>query len=536
MAKMKKGPKILLILIILGVIGALAYRFIVPMVEEYQSDKKTAKDKEELYKESGRLTGEAEHVVKVAGDPWSGYSTFRNNPDFVKRLYKKGIECRYIDKEEYYDQSNRFRALRSGDIDIAVTTIDAYLVAGGPDYSGVIIFIIDESDGGDSIILGPRYKSFDDLPAGARVSYSEATPSEFLLDYAAIRFANLDLSTMELVPVVEAGEAYDKLKRGQVDMAVVWEPYTSSAEREIPGSTRIFDTGDRSDDVIIDIAVANRNFVVRNGQVLQDFVKAYFDTIKYYSLQKIKHANFIAKDAGKAQDMDVGRKILEGIDFVDLEENLFLWFGQGDIPAKIPKQIEKTAELLVIRSKMDRGDVPRPAASIINDRFLVALKGELEDEKKAIAQFDKTISPELDKPEEKTYEFEEIAPEEVDRQTRRIGELEVMKIRFRAGSAEVDPTAQDILDVFAETMREFPSLYCSVDGYTSSEGDLRMNKNLSKMRAFAIVNYLANEHGFPKQRFFARGHGPTNLIYKSNGEEDRIRSRRTEFVLREKKM
>src|SRR5262245_25771714 len=97
-------------------------------------------------------------TFKVAADPWSGYSTFRKEPRFAAALAKDQITLEYLDEEKYYDQNERLRALAAGEIDLALTTLDAFLQFGakhlqGGQYPGTIIFGIDESAGGDAIFL-----------------------------------------------------------------------------------------------------------------------------------------------------------------------------------------------------------------------------------------------------------------------------------------------------------------------------------------------------------------------------------------------
>src|SRR5688572_3992155 len=89
-------------------------------------------------------------TFEVAADPWSGYSTFRKEPRFAAALARDQITLRYLDDEKYYDQNERLRALAAGEIDLALTTLDAFLQFGAQhlqagQYPGTIIFGVDES-------------------------------------------------------------------------------------------------------------------------------------------------------------------------------------------------------------------------------------------------------------------------------------------------------------------------------------------------------------------------------------------------------
>src|SRR5262245_43159710 len=49
-------------------------------------------------------------TFKIAGDPWSGYSTFRKGSQLHAQLAKEQITVEYIDDEKYYDQNERMAA------------------------------------------------------------------------------------------------------------------------------------------------------------------------------------------------------------------------------------------------------------------------------------------------------------------------------------------------------------------------------------------------------------------------------------------
>jgi hypothetical protein len=120
-------------------------------------------------------------ILKVAADPWSGYSTFRKEPRLASALAKVHVEVQYLDDPKYYDQDERLRALADGEIDLALTTLDAFLQFGSRhqkagQYPGAILFGIDESAGGDAIFLSRGRASFDDVKR-----HAQRTPLGFRL-------------------------------------------------------------------------------------------------------------------------------------------------------------------------------------------------------------------------------------------------------------------------------------------------------------------------------------------------------------------
>src|SRR5688572_11024108 len=194
-------------------------------------------------------------TIRVTGDPWSGYSTFRGEPRLAEALAKERITLDYLEAEKCYDQNERMRAVGSGEIDLALTTLDAFLQHGakhrqGQDNPGVILFGIDESAGGDAIFLAKGRKSFDEVTASDKVCFAEGTPSEHLWDFASLSFAALESELEKRVGVV-AEDCWKKLEAEEVQIAVLWQPFTAIAEKS--GYAKVFATGGQADDVILDI-------------------------------------------------------------------------------------------------------------------------------------------------------------------------------------------------------------------------------------------------------------------------------------------
>jgi OmpA-OmpF porin, OOP family len=475
-------------------------------------------------------------MIRVAGDPWSGYSTFRNEPRLAAELAKSDVGIEYIDDENLYDQDNRMQALAAGKLDVALTTIDAFLQHGvkhkkGGLYPGVILWNIDESNGGDAIFLSKDKKSFDDVKPSDKVCYSTGTPSEHLWDFASLSFAHLG-DHLKTDNGVVAADCWEKLKSGKVQVAVLWQPFTAIAEKQ--GYPKVFATGGQADDVIIDVLVANRDYVIKQQETLGKLARAYFRTIDGYLKDADGHAKFITADCGAdcANDATLGRAVLEGIDFLTYEENMCLWWGHCGTPTKMIDRLNKTGRLLSAKGKIPAGNLPQPTA-ILNDSFLVAMKKEMEDQKKLAAEVSgantKVEAPVMAvKEKEYAYAAEKTKTDE----SADVGTLQLPNIYFAEGKATMDANAQSVVDGIADRLRSFPALCVRVYGHTNSVGQAAANKKLSEQRAQAIVNYLKSVDGiaFPTSRFDVAGFGSEQPI-KKNGQEDKDASRRTEFKL-----
>jgi outer membrane protein OmpA-like peptidoglycan-associated protein len=473
-------------------------------------------------------------TFRVAGDPWSGYSTFRREPRFAAALAKDNIAVQYLDEEKYYDQNERLRALAAGELDLALTTLDAYLQFGAKhlqngQYPGAIIFGIDESAGGDAIFLSRAHGSFDDVKPTDAVCFAAGTPSEHLWDFASLSFSALNADLPRDLGVV-AKDCWDKLEKGAVQVAVLWQPYTALAEKA--GYPKVFSTGGQADDLILDVAVASRSVIESKRARLQQLVAAYFKTIDGYARDRAAHSAFITGDCGAdcAADVALGSAVLEGIDFLSLEENSCLWFGLCDKPGKLGPRVEKTARLLVAKGKLDRNLVP-PAQSISAPQFLATLKeAQLGDARLARS----VLGPDSEQQPAKHFQLEE---REYDytvpgAEGAPVGKLQMPNVAFPEASYMITPEAQQTIGIIAETLRSFPALCVRIAGHTNSTGDAHANRALSKLRAMAIATQLTriDPKAFPKERFDVRGHGSERPILV-DGQEDKAASRRTEFTL-----
>ena len=475
-------------------------------------------------------------VIRIAGDPWSGYSTFRGEPRLAAELGKAKLRIEYVDDPALYDQDARMKALAEGTIDAAVTTIDAFLQHGTKHrvdglYPGVIVWNIDESNGGDAIFLDKGRTGFDSVRPTDKVCYSTGTPSEHLWDFASLSFANLG-DKLATDNGVVASDCWKKLTEGKVQIAVLWQPTTAIALKA--GYPKAFSTGGQADDVIIDVFVVGRKYLAKQAATVTALARSYFSVIDSYLLDPVAHAAFVTKDCGPdcAGDESLGKAVLEGIDFLTYQENMCLWWGHCDAPSKMAERITKTARLLTAKNKLPASEVPAPD-TILDDHALAELQRELKTQSELAADVvgkDTQIKAPKLEAHEKTYRY--LASSAQNDPSRDVGTLRLPSIYFPEGSAQLDQNARSVVAVIAEQLQAFPALCVHVHGYTSSSGNPDKNRQLSEARAHAIADYLwsLDKAMFQRSRFDVRGFGSAAPIMRDN-VEDFTASRRTEFKL-----
>jgi outer membrane protein OmpA-like peptidoglycan-associated protein len=103
-------------------------------------------------------------------------------------------------------------------------------------------------------------------------------------------------------------------------------------------------------------------------------------------------------------------------------------------------------------------------------------------------------------------------------------------VRFRSGSAQIDPASYSILDQVALTLKANPDIKrVRIEGHTDDTGSREVNIQLSKARASAVREYLIAK-GVKPDRLRSEGYGPDKPIATGSSPESRAKNRRVEFI------
>ncbi|HEV7762435.1 MAG TPA: hypothetical protein VGO78_25675, partial [Acidimicrobiales bacterium] len=248
----------------------------------------------------------------VEGDAWSGYAPFRD----PKLLDGTAYSLVYV---EQVCQDVRAADLSAGRADIAVTTLDQYLLQAP---AATVVGVIDQSRGADALALGtvehPELDSVDDIPAlvdqfaqdGHKpvLAYTGSSPSEMLLNELANTTELLRLSDFELVSVDQSATAYDMLSKDEAQLAVIWEPDTSTARAA--GYTITLSSADVPDS-IVDVIVASDELIARDPAAVQATVSSFYRRMDGYLADPEALEAFYAEDGGL--DAQAAGSLIAGI-------------------------------------------------------------------------------------------------------------------------------------------------------------------------------------------------------------------------------
>jgi len=105
-------------------------------------------------------------------------------------------------------------------------------------------------------------------------------------------------------------------------------------------------------------------------------------------------------------------------------------------------------------------------------------------------------------------------------------------INFKVGSAVLLPEGKQNLDTIAQTALTTKGYLIEVTGFASSDGDEKKNKELSRRRAQAVLDYLIETHNIPLRRIGTSfGFGEAQAIADNSTREGREQNRRVEVKL-----
>jgi outer membrane protein OmpA-like peptidoglycan-associated protein len=105
-------------------------------------------------------------------------------------------------------------------------------------------------------------------------------------------------------------------------------------------------------------------------------------------------------------------------------------------------------------------------------------------------------------------------------------------INFKVASAVLSPEGKQNLDTVAQTALTMKGYLIEVTGFASSDGDEKKNKELSRRRAQAVLDYLIETHNIPLRRIGTSfGFGEGQAIADNSTREGREQNRRVEVKL-----
>ena len=111
--------------------------------------------------------------------------------------------------------------------------------------------------------------------------------------------------------------------------------------------------------------------------------------------------------------------------------------------------------------------------------------------------------------------------------------ISLENIQFAPDSAELLDTEKAKLDQITGILRRFGDRDILVGGHTALAGGEEGRMRLSRERAGAVADYLADQGARPPDRIVLRAYGAERPLGDNNTEEGRRRNRRVEITILE---
>ena len=514
---MKQSTLGILILIFLAIAGVVGYKVLLPMLTE-KAQRKTSDARG------------SSATIRIAGDNYLGY-WFITSPEMRKRAAQKGTQIDFKnDGGAYADRLARFA---NKEYDCIVLPVNSYLEHGQQyKYPGVIVAGISESKGADGIVapssIMPMGSTVNELNNASLVFvFTGESPSSFLID---LTIANFNLDALQYgdswkIPVGSSREVYDRAKRGEGDIFVLWEPDLSKA-LDLPGMRYVFGS-DKFAGYIIDVFVFHRDFIKKHPQRARTFFETYFFVMRNYKNDRER----MLKDMDKSTKLKRSaiEKMLTKIDWYDLRENAEDGFGLSkdgniyDTQEGIIDTIMACTDVLVQTRRFDRDPLKGDPYKITNKSIIEGLYQSARG--LSVARASAQLA-----------DFNPLGDAAWAR-LQEVGTLRTEPITFQMGNDFLSLQGKEKVDKFAKLVtNNYPGYRVAIRGHTGQGGDEQANVALSLRRSQAVKQYFVAVHSIDPDRVHAEGFGssqPTPKKPMENPRAYRARQARVEFVLLE---
>jgi outer membrane protein OmpA-like peptidoglycan-associated protein len=488
-------------LLVLG-IGVLVWKMAFAPAREAaieQQKKKAAElqqQQEAARKKLGGSTSRYRHTIDFRLDAFSGYALLRSEA-FRRELGNRGIRLNLHD--DGADYLSRIQALKSGDADMAVFTIDALIkVCAEIDaLPATIVALVDETTGADAIVAYEEMiPNLDALNrADMRFVLTPNSPSETLARVVMSRFDLDNLGEqpfIEMASAAEVLERYTQAKPTEPVAYVLWEPFVSQM-RKNPATHTVVDSG-RFPSTIVDVVVAADDFVTKNEQVVREFVESYLRVV-YQHRERQDLVDLVMDDArriGAPLAEDDANKLVDGIWWKNTQENLA---HMGHLPDKdlmhLEDMISNITDILVTTG----GIAADPTQGNPSYLFYGQVFEQLRD-------FHPGVEPE----EVREVKLAPLTDAQWERLSP-VGTARVPPLVFARGTDRLTEHSRLILDELAQKLTT-TRFYVVIRGNASRRGNPEANKRLAEQRAQAAERYLVSQ-GIAPHRIRAVGVEPS---------------------------
>lgn len=223
----------------------------------------------------------------VAYAVWPGFGPF-----FLAQekgfFADEGLDVHMIEMEE-----TMWEGLYDGEVDAILNAMDTVASFYDSDQKPVCVMALDESLGGDGIVALNEITEVAGLK-GRTVAFNDGDISEIFLN-VLLQEAGLSAKDIEPAPM-PAEDAIDAFLLGEVDAAVVWDPFlTQGAESE--RGHRLIDSSNRPG-LLIDCLITKAGHFEERKRDFQALARGWAAAVDYYQRHPAEAIGIMARHVG----------------------------------------------------------------------------------------------------------------------------------------------------------------------------------------------------------------------------------------------
>jgi NitT/TauT family transport system substrate-binding protein len=255
--------------------------------------------------------------MRLGMTTWVGYG-----PMFLARdkgFFKENgldVELQIIEDAALY-----MAAVAAGKLDGNASTIDEIMKYRSPDFCFKAVVALDDSHGGDGVLVQTDINSLADLK-GKAVGMNEGSVSQFwfniLLKREGMTEKDLEITNMT------ADDAAAAFIAGQIPAAVTWEPHLTLVRTKNQGKVLIDSAS--TPGLIVDVVSLTCDYIDKNPKDVEAFVKGLYKAVDFIKTNPDEAYAIMAKGVGgyleKPADFAEAAK---GVRFYDQARNVELF-------------------------------------------------------------------------------------------------------------------------------------------------------------------------------------------------------------------
>ncbi len=228
-------------------------------------------------------------TLSIGHTTWVGYGTLYLARD-LGYFKEQGLDVELTTIEE---ASMYMAAQASGKLSGSASTIDEILKYRSSDFCFKAVAALDESYGGDGVLVGKEVASLKDLK-GQSVAVNEGSVSQFWLSYLlkhnGMTMADLDIQNMT------AHDAATAFIAGRVPAAVTWEPHLSLVRQK--GEGKVLIDSSKTPGVIVDVVALSCDVIDKQPEDVKALVKGLYKAVQFTRDNPEKAHEIMAKGVG----------------------------------------------------------------------------------------------------------------------------------------------------------------------------------------------------------------------------------------------